>query len=70
MQSKKHSVLESITNVVVGLFTSFIIQILIYPILSIPVSLNQNLIITGVFFVASFVRGYFLRRLFNKIKNK
>jgi len=68
MQSKKHSILESVTNVVAGLVTSFIIQIVIYHILNIPVSLNQNLIITAVFFIASFVRGYVIRRIFNKIK--
>lgn len=67
MQKKKHSILESITNVVAGLFISFAIQLVIYPILNIPVSINQNLIITAVFFIASFFRGYIIRRLFNKL---
>lgn len=67
MQKKKHSILESITNVVAGLFISFAIQLVIYPILNIPVSINQNLIITVVFFIASFFRGYIIRRLFNKL---
>jgi hypothetical protein len=68
MQSKKHSTLESLTNTVVGLLTSFAIQLVIYPLLSIPVTLNQNIIITIVFFVVSFLRGYLIRRFFNKIK--
>ena len=68
MQSKKHSILESITNVIVGLVISFLIQLAIYPILNIPVTLSQNIIITIVFFIASFVRGYVIRRIFNKIK--
>ena len=68
-QSKKHSALESITNVVVGLLVSIITQMVLYPILGIPVSMKQNLIITAVFFVLSFVRGYIIRRIFNnKIK--
>jgi uncharacterized protein YacL len=67
-QSKKHSAIESITQTVIGLVTSFIIQIILYPILNIPVTFSQNLIITFVFFVASFLRGYVIRRYFNKIK--
>jgi len=66
-QSKKHSAIESITNVVIGLITSFLIQLVLYPMLNIPVSFSQNIIITFVFFVASFIRGYLIRRFFNKI---
>jgi hypothetical protein len=66
-QSKKQSILETVTNVIAGLMISFVIQIVLYPILNIPVSINQNLIITFVFFVASFIRGYVIRRIFNKL---
>tara|TARA_R100000951_G_scaffold13277_1_gene10506 strand:- start:413 stop:619 length:207 start_codon:yes stop_codon:yes gene_type:complete len=66
MQSKKHSIIESVANTVIGLVTSFIIQIIIYPLLNIPVSLNQNIIITFVFFASSVLRGYLIRRYFNK----
>lgn len=71
MQSKKHSALESVTNVIVGLVLSFVIQLIIYPLLDIPVTLKQNFIITGVFFIISFIRGYVIRRIFNlkSIKN-
>ena len=65
-QSKKNSAIESFFNVIIGLIISFIIQLIIYPVMKIEVSINQNLIITFVFFVASFLRGYFIRRLFNK----
>lgn len=64
-QTKKLSLLESITNTVVGLLTSFLIQIIIYPLMNIPVTISQNIIITLVFFVASIVRGYIIRRIFN-----
>lgn len=66
-QSKKHSALESITNVIIGLILSIVTQMILYPILGIPVSFSQNLIITGVFFVISFVRGYVIRRAFNRL---
>jgi hypothetical protein len=68
MQSKKHSLIESLTNIIVGLVTSFLIQLAIYPLLNIEVSVNQNLVITAVFFIVSFVRGYVIRRIFNKIR--
>lgn len=65
-QTKKDSAFESVVNIVVGLITSFIIQLVIYPLLNIEVSINQNVIITFVFFVVSFIRGYLIRRYFNK----
>ena len=67
MQTKKQSVIESLTNIIVGLITSFIIQLVIYPLLGIPVTINQNIIITIVFFIVSFLRGYLIRRFFNSI---
>ena len=70
MQSKKHSAIESITNVIIGLIISFLIQLIIYPFLNIKVSINQNIFITFVFFIASFIRSYVIRRMFNKIKSK
>lgn len=66
MQTKKQSAIESLTNIIVGLLTSFIIQLIIYPLLNIEVSINENIIITIVFFIVSFVRGYLIRRFFNK----
>jgi high-affinity Fe2+/Pb2+ permease len=70
MQSKKQSTLESIGNTVVGLFVSIGIQFLIYPALNIDVSINQNFILTGVFFLVSFIRNYLTRRLFNRVFKK
>jgi len=69
MQSKQKSLIESVTNTIIGLVTSFIIQLIIYPVLSIPVTLKQNAIITIVFFVASIGRGYLIRRFFNHLDN-
>jgi len=66
MQSKKMSILEVTLSTIFGLVTSFIIQLLIYPALNIDVKLNQNIIITFVFFIASILRGYLIRRIFNK----
>jgi len=66
-QKKKHSFIEAVSGTVIGLITSFIIQVVIYPLLNIPVTIGQNIIITTVFFAVSVIRGYLVRRLFNKI---
>jgi len=70
MQTKKNSLFESVVNTLTGFLVSLLIQFIIYPALKIPVSLNQNIFITVIFTGASIVRGYFIRRLFNLIKNK
>lgn len=66
LQSKKQSIIESITQTTTGIILSFFIQLLIYPILNIYVTFTQNLIITFVFFISSTIRGYVIRRIFNK----
>lgn len=69
MQNKRLSLIESLTNTFTGLLVSFVIQLIIYPVLNIPVRLEQNAIITLVFTGASILRGYIVRRIFNKIKS-
>jgi high-affinity Fe2+/Pb2+ permease len=70
MQNEKQSLIEAVGNTVIGLVVSVVIQIMIYPMLNIDVSIKQNFILTGVFFLVSIVRNYLTRRLFNKIFKK
>mgnify|MGYP007134651166 CR=1 FL=1 len=65
-QSKNKSLIETLTQTFSGLVLSFIIQIILYPIMGIPVTIGQNVIITIVFVIESIVRGYIVRRIFNK----
>jgi len=65
MQNRKHSIIESISQTLIGLGTSIIIQLILYPLMGIPVTFYQNIIITFVFFVVSVIRGYWVRRWFN-----
>jgi len=67
-QTKKKSLIESTVQTLIGLGTSILVQITIYPLMGIPVTLEQNLIITAVFFTVSIVRGYLVRRLFETAK--
>ena len=66
-QSPKKSLIESITQTVIGLGTSILIQVILYPLMGIPVSIGQNIIITLVFFVVSILRGFIVRRIFEKL---
>lgn len=68
MQTKKRSLIESVTNTVVGFMVSLLIQLAIYPAMGIPVTLGQNIVITLTFTAASIARGYMVRRLFNRWK--
>ena len=60
-QSKQKSLAESTVQTIIGLGTSIVLQVVLYPILGIPVSFTQNLIITAVFFIVSIVRGFIVR---------
>ena len=65
MQSKKRSLVESITNVIVGFGVAFLSQRLIFPLFGIQVSMINNLYITFWFTFISLIRSYILRRIFN-----
>lgn len=67
-QTKKQSIIESIVQTTIGMIVSLCIQLVIYDVLNIKVTLSQNLIITFVFLVSSIVRGYIIRRIFNNKK--
>lgn len=67
MQTKRHSIIESITNTTVGFIISLLVQMVVYPVMGIKVTISENLIITVVFTIVSILRGYALRRLFNKL---
>lgn len=66
MQSRRHSLLESATNVIVGYLIALASQIAVFPMFDIHVSLRSNLWI-GVWFTGiSLARSYALRRVFNR----
>lgn len=65
-QTKKQSLKETIISTFIGLAVSLITQILIFPLYGLEVSFNQNIQITIIFTVVSILRGYLIRRFFNK----
>ena len=70
MQSEKHSLIETTVNVTSSIIINFAIQLSLFKILNIPVTMDKNFIILGVFFCASFIRNYLIRRAFAKYHRK
>ena len=65
MQSRWMSLLESVTNIVVGYCLAVLTQILVFPLFGLSVSFGENLGIGAVFTVISLIRSFALRRIFN-----
>lgn len=65
MQSRRHSALETVVNVVVGYMAAVASQFAIFPLFGIHVSSETHLLIGGWFTIMSVIRSYTMRRLFN-----
>ena len=69
-QSQSHSFAEATTNIVVGFGVSVALTALLMPAFGHHVTLPQNIALTSVFTIASFIRAYGLRRLFNQLSTR
>ena len=67
-QSKFQSLIESFTTVISGCFVAFAVQLLIFPLYDIEITLFQNVQIVMILTVTSIIRVYIVRRCFNRIK--
>ena len=70
MQSKLQSLIESLTNILIGYLTALLSQVLIFPLFDINVTFQDNLMIGLYFTIISLLRSYFVRRYFNKKDTK
>jgi len=66
-QSRLMSLVESVTNVVVGFGVAVGAQVLLFPVFGLTVTLRQNLAIGLVFTGVSIARSYVLRRMLEAI---
>jgi len=66
MQTKLQSLLESLTNITIGYLVAVGSQIVLFPFFDIHISVADNFIIGLWFTLISLVRGYAVRRWFNK----
>ncbi len=65
-QSKKDSLIESMTNTAIGFTISLASTFIIFPLVGIQSTGFKNVLITIFFTVVSIARGYVIRRYFNK----
>ena len=67
-QSRLMSLVEAITNVIVGYGVAVVTQILIFPIFGLHTTLAQNLQMGAIFTIVSIARSFALRRVFEAIR--
>jgi hypothetical protein len=67
MQTKKHSFYEAFFNTAVGFLISLASTFLIFPLVGFESSAGKNIIVTLFFTIVSILRGYIIRRFFNKM---
>ena len=66
MQSKLMSLIESLTNVAIGMVVSFFGQIVVSHWYNLPLNVTQNMQIVLFFTVLSVLRSFVVRRWFNR----
>ena len=65
-QSKLDSLIEALLSTFIGFIVSFTANLILMPMLGIPVNLSQNFILTVAFTFVSVARSYLVRRWANK----
>jgi hypothetical protein len=68
-QSKRGSAIEAIANVLIGYWVAIGAQLSIFPLFGVHIPLADNMMIGVLFTVVSLVRGYVLRRVFNRLRS-
>ena len=67
-QSRLMSLIEAITNVIVGYGVAVVTQMLIFPLFGLQTTLGQNLAMGGIFTIVSLLRSFALRRFFESFR--
>ena len=67
-QSRLMSLVESLANVLVGYVVAVVMQMAVFPLFGLAVTVTENLLIGLIFTVVSIVRSYALRRGFEALR--
>ena len=70
MQSKKQSLIETLTSVFVGWLIGVILNLTVLPLFDYNITVVDSLLVSLIFTVISVVRGYLIRRFFNSKDKK
>ena len=65
MQSKRESMIESLTSTSIGVIIGVLLNLTVLPIFGYDVTVTNSLLISIIFTVASIIRSYAVRRIFN-----
>jgi putative flippase GtrA len=65
MQTKLQTLIETMISTVIAFWLSVLIGWIVYPLFGHKFTVVQNMALTGIFTVWSFIRNYWMRRFFN-----
>lgn len=67
MQTRRQSMIETAASVAIGYLVALASQLAIFPLFGIHATMSDNLLIGAWFTVISIIRGYLVRRFFNRL---
>ena len=70
MQTKKWSMIESLTSTTIGWLIGVILNMSVLPLFGYDVSLTDGVLISIIFTAVSVIRSYVIRRFFNSKERK
>lgn len=65
-QTRLISIAETLTNICVGVVVNFTLAQVLFPAFGIHVTVSANLKVTAILTVAAILRGYAIRRVYNR----
>ncbi len=65
-QSRKHSHYEITANQIAGIIIGWLLVFYIFPFIGVETTATQASLSSMMFFIASYIRAYVIRRMFNK----
>ena len=65
MQTKRQSLIETLTSVFVGWLIGVILNMLVLPLFDYNITVIDSLWVSLIFTAVSVIRGYVIRRFFN-----
>ena len=66
MQTKRQSLIETLTSVFVGWLIGVILNLTVLPLFNYNITVTDSLWVSLIFTVISVIRGYLIRRYFNR----
>ena len=66
MQTKRESFIETITSVFIGWLIGVILNLTVLPLFDYNITVTDSLWVSLIFTAVSVIRGYLIRRYFNR----